>query len=476
MTYTWFGSPRKDFTVKSYSLDGPDILNAAGETNMLHTDGSSPSEFEYVSETWAEGRATADEVVEVNRFMEGYTGCLDSNLNARDSYGDGCDWYVSLDYCGMFDDADFTADDMCCSCGGGCFDTHGDATDANGYGCEYYNALPHMCGENDTEDFIAADVCCSCQTFDQWVKSVTESTPAEETEDNEDEDDEVEEVEEEEESSQPSTQYEIDEDFDWEVTEWDDVIFALDYYSDFITRIDVDDSTFGSVTEFNYDIYPDGFVGIIFSSAELTADDAELSTSVADPEDIVYEDYYFANGISDEDGGYHWLRFYYLPDLWEDNEYGESATITETFAIGREETEFTLVVTLRSWDDEDDEAAIWDEQYDEWDEWDTTEVAGMWLEGEYINMDHAGTETENGWHFVYIYADYGYLWWENSEGVYWTLIYDEEADTLMTGTDCPYGEQELTYSEVWDGERGEFVITVNFLDEPYMAYDHYDWY
>lgn len=47
--YYWYGSPRRDFTVKVYSVDGNDVVNSDGETNMLHADGQSPSEFDYIT-------------------------------------------------------------------------------------------------------------------------------------------------------------------------------------------------------------------------------------------------------------------------------------------------------------------------------------------------------------------------------------------------------------------------------------------
>ena len=53
--------------------------------------------------------------------------CIDSNIDADgdatyDSSGDGCDWYNTdsrIASCGNWDDSDFTANQMCCSCGGG---------------------------------------------------------------------------------------------------------------------------------------------------------------------------------------------------------------------------------------------------------------------------------------------------------------------------------------------------------------------
>lgn len=46
--FYWYGYPRQDFTLSIYSVDGNDITDEDGNTNMLHTDGQTPSEFEYV--------------------------------------------------------------------------------------------------------------------------------------------------------------------------------------------------------------------------------------------------------------------------------------------------------------------------------------------------------------------------------------------------------------------------------------------
>ena len=48
------------------------------------------------------------------------TECEDTTNGATDSYGDGCEWYVSNPTgCGDYDDADFISAEMCCACGGG---------------------------------------------------------------------------------------------------------------------------------------------------------------------------------------------------------------------------------------------------------------------------------------------------------------------------------------------------------------------
>jgi hypothetical protein len=108
---------------------------------------------------------------------------------------------------------------------------------------------------------------------------------------------------------------------------------------------------------------------------------------------------------------------------------------------------------------------------------DYEEVAGTFLEGEYINTDHAGEDSETAWHFVYIYEWDGSLWWENNAGYYWKIVYDEDDDTLVTGEGCPYGEGlDIEMSESWDGERGDLFMTLTFNGEPYLEYNHYEWY
>jgi len=43
--------------------------------------------------------------------------CYDTNYGATDKEGDGCSWYIeNSDYCGDYDDDDFRAESMCCSC------------------------------------------------------------------------------------------------------------------------------------------------------------------------------------------------------------------------------------------------------------------------------------------------------------------------------------------------------------------------
>ena len=55
-----------------------------------------------------------------------YDSCLNTDNGAKDSFGNGCDYYDYESDCGgNYDDDDFKSDLMCCACGGG-------ATKANG--------------------------------------------------------------------------------------------------------------------------------------------------------------------------------------------------------------------------------------------------------------------------------------------------------------------------------------------------------
>lgn len=354
VNYKWFGSPRRDFTVKAYSYDGREITDEEGDTNMLHCDGKSPSEFEYMGENWSDLRADDDESSSGNRFTEGYTGCLDTALGATDSYGDGCEWYVADTYCGMFDDSDFETDALCCSCGGGCYDSNDGETDDQGYGCEYYNTLPHMCGEYDTSDFEANDMCCACQTFDQWEASVSESYYYEYSYDySYDYEYEEESFEEEIIIEESSSEYEIDEDFDFEITDVQELYMAIEFYQNSIQSFDLDNEDyFGDDNSFNFDVFPDSVVGILFSTAELDTRDVEYSNEVSDDEEILYPGHYYADGLEDnisDEGLYHWFRFYYIPP--ESDAFGESAVITDTLSIAdgvnEGDYEFTYTLTLR---------------------------------------------------------------------------------------------------------------------------------
>ena len=46
---------------------------------------------------------------------------------------------------------------------GDCVDSDNGATDANGDTCLHYYGFSEMCGLNDDDDFSANDMCCQCK-------------------------------------------------------------------------------------------------------------------------------------------------------------------------------------------------------------------------------------------------------------------------------------------------------------------------
>ena len=93
-------------------------------------------------------------------------------------------FYNSEINCGLFDTEHFTANQMCCNCGGGfqmdlgafeqtwdatapyCYENHRDkALDSEQRTCAaYYNMDESLCGSADKENdkFIASGMCCAC--------------------------------------------------------------------------------------------------------------------------------------------------------------------------------------------------------------------------------------------------------------------------------------------------------------------------
>ena len=93
--------------------------------------------------------------------------CGNTNDGATDLDGDGCEVYSNSQYCGGYDDNDFSSNDMCCVCGAGslatlCFDTTGGATDPYGDGCDDYAGTPSWCGLYDGVTFSSNEMCCAC--------------------------------------------------------------------------------------------------------------------------------------------------------------------------------------------------------------------------------------------------------------------------------------------------------------------------
>ena len=101
-------------------------------------------------------------------------GCRSTDFNPLDGIrladtdGDGCDYYERFpEDCGYWDTDDFSADDLCCACGGGeSFDIHddddnGEKADRYGDNCADYADNPEWCGYNDGT-FNSDSMCTVC--------------------------------------------------------------------------------------------------------------------------------------------------------------------------------------------------------------------------------------------------------------------------------------------------------------------------
>ena len=91
-----------------------------------------------------------------------------NDLSETDAYGDDCTWYDSnAGSCGSYDSDNFEASDLCCACGGGLFDGECEdqddgVTDYYGDSCDWYLSSPESCGTFDDSDFTADELCCAC--------------------------------------------------------------------------------------------------------------------------------------------------------------------------------------------------------------------------------------------------------------------------------------------------------------------------
>ena len=109
--------------------------------------------------------------------MRGSSGsCVNTDTGSTgDIGGDMCDWYDSYGGCDSWNDGDFTASDMCCSCGGGqpeCIDTNLGTADTAGDPCANYNSgnADYWCGNYDDDDFFSNMECCACGGGDDGDK------------------------------------------------------------------------------------------------------------------------------------------------------------------------------------------------------------------------------------------------------------------------------------------------------------------
>ena len=111
-------------------------------------------------------------------WTSGGVTCSDTEAAATDSGGENCSWYfTSPATCAGSNNVlgTFNAGNMCCRCGGG-ESTPGSSvctsldiqagvaakTDSQSNACSWYVANPLSCGLFDDTDFIASELCCSC--------------------------------------------------------------------------------------------------------------------------------------------------------------------------------------------------------------------------------------------------------------------------------------------------------------------------
>ena len=114
----------------------------------------------------------------------GQSLCVNTQFEARDTRVKNCHNgnYDSGNICGLYDDVDFTANQMCCDCGGGfrwdqgsldeewdasaeyCYDDTGNGQlDSYGDGCSVvFIDGESICTGYDDVDFTASEMCCAC--------------------------------------------------------------------------------------------------------------------------------------------------------------------------------------------------------------------------------------------------------------------------------------------------------------------------
>ena len=88
-----------------------------------YTDGSYTCEDSYPSYYYVNG-ATKWYLPQPGCFCDdsNHDGCFDTDLAVKDSNNGNCADYTNPAWCGGLDDSDFSANAMCCACGGGLAD------------------------------------------------------------------------------------------------------------------------------------------------------------------------------------------------------------------------------------------------------------------------------------------------------------------------------------------------------------------
>ena len=109
------------------------------------------------------------------------TTCEHTSGNHLDTEGDSCTHYLKYNFgqgCdGTYDDVDFTASEMCCGCSDwtaptvmSCVDLDFEGRDSRGKSCSSgdYDTDENICGRYDDEDFTANQICCDCGGGFSW--------------------------------------------------------------------------------------------------------------------------------------------------------------------------------------------------------------------------------------------------------------------------------------------------------------------
>ncbi|CAK0839376.1 unnamed protein product [Prorocentrum cordatum] len=144
-----------------------------------------------LAQTFAESGLTMDAAVftvTAPEEVQVYRSCYNTDVGLKDPFEDGCDTYHrNPEFCGIYDDADFSSDNLCCVCGGGsdtepdwtpateepilppepgCVDTDAAQRDSTGDACSVYAMDPaHFCGAFDDDDFSSLAMCCACRPY-----------------------------------------------------------------------------------------------------------------------------------------------------------------------------------------------------------------------------------------------------------------------------------------------------------------------
>ena len=108
------------FSVTDSDCRAPDEIIIAEGSRVEIFSSRAPSSSSSSSSASSSSAAGNDD----GAMSGGGGGCDDLDGGATDPYGDGCGAYwQNLDWCGGFDDSDFSSDAMCCACGVGLGET-----------------------------------------------------------------------------------------------------------------------------------------------------------------------------------------------------------------------------------------------------------------------------------------------------------------------------------------------------------------